>query len=307
MRFLLIIVLLALPFTSDLWATESCACDKLKIAVQVLGSGGPELSKDRASSGYLLWVNDKAVVLIDAGAGTSMRFAQADAQWRDLQAVLFSHFHADHSNDFAALIKASWFADKRGDLPVFGPYGNELMPATSQYLTSLFGQQSGAYKYLSDFYDNETEFADYRLIAHDIADKDETQLIYQQDRLSISAHQVKHGPIPAFAYIIQICGKTVVFSGDTNGQGFESLKLAKTDLFIAHNAIPTNAGRIARSLHMTPAKIGEIAKNINTQKLVLSHRMNRSLGKEAQSKEEIEKNYKGEMIFVNDLELFQIQ
>ena len=307
MRILLILALLALPVTSELWAAESCGCDGLKIAVQVLGSGGPELSKDRASSGYLLWVNGKAEVLLDAGAGVSMRFAQANAQWKDLKVVLFSHFHADHSNDFTALIKASWFADKREDLPVFGPYGNDIMPATSQFLKALLGQGSGAYRYLSDFYDNQTEFAEYRLIAHDIADKDETQLVYQQGMLSISAHQVKHGPIPAFAYIMQICDKTVVFSGDTNGQGFESLDLAKTELFIAHNAIPANAGEIARSLHMTPIKIGEIAKNINTQKLVLSHRMNRSLGKETQSKEEIEKNYEGELEFANDLDLFQIQ
>ena len=292
--------------------TTSCSlfannhsCQLSSVKVQVLGSGGPELTIDRASSSYLVWLNEKAIVMIDAGGGSSMRFAQSKANWADLQALLFTHFHADHSSDFPALIKASWFGNRQSNLPVFGPSANDFMPSTTGFLQSLFSEKNGAYQYLSDFYDNDDEVADYRLIPHDIKDTAETQLIFQNENVIISAQQVKHGPIPAFAYIINICGQTIVFSGDTNGDGFENLTLSKTDFFIAHNAIPESAGRVAKSLHMTPTQIGEIARHLNTNKLILSHRMNRTLGKEELTTKLIQKTYKGDIFIANDLDVFE--
>ncbi|MEO1204683.1 MAG: MBL fold metallo-hydrolase, partial [Pseudomonadota bacterium] len=47
------------------------------VAVQVLGSGGPIADDDRASSGYLVWVDGKARAMIDAGNGSLLRFAEA--------------------------------------------------------------------------------------------------------------------------------------------------------------------------------------------------------------------------------------
>jgi len=67
---------------------------------------------------------------------------------------LFSHYHADHSSDFPAFIKASWFGDRTKDLGVFGPFGNNFMPSTHEFLDSLFGIENGAFKYLSDMYDD---------------------------------------------------------------------------------------------------------------------------------------------------------
>jgi len=283
------------------------SCQSSSVKVQVLGSGGPELTIDRASSSYLVWLNDKAIVMIDTGGGSSMRFAQSKASWADLQALLFTHFHADHSSDLPALIKASWFGDRQNDLPIFGPFANDFMPSTTGFLQSLFSEKNGAYQYLADFYDNDEEVADYRLIPHDIKNSAATQLIFQDEKMTISAQQVKHGPIPAFAYIINICGKIIVFSGDTNGDGFENLTLAKTDFFIAHNAIPGSAGRIAKSLHMTPTQIGEIARHLNTKKLILSHRMNRTLGKEELTSKQIRETYKGDIFIANDLDIFELK
>ncbi len=281
------------------------SCKNSEIAIQVLGSGGPEMTAGRASSSYLVWLNKKAVVLIDAGGGSALRFGESKAQWQDLKAVLFTHFHADHSSDFPALIKASWFGDREEDLPVYGPYGNDYMPSTKEFMDALFGSNKGAFKYLSDMYDD-NQGGGYKLIANSIEDLNLTQEIYNYGNIIVSAHKVKHGPIPSFAYVIEVCGQILVFSGDTNGEGFEQLKAEKTDVFIAHNAIPQNAGKIAKSLHMTPEKIGQIAKYLNVKKLILSHRMNRSLGKEHETEILIKKTYDGSMVFANDLDLIVV-
>ena len=284
---------------------QQVICNSPVVKIQVLGSGGPELTANRASSSYLVWINGQAQVLIDTGGGSSFRYGQSQARWSDLKAVLFTHFHADHSSDFAAFIKASWFGNRQQNLDIYGPYGNSFMPSTVEFITAEFGENKGAFKYLSDFYNNQNEKADYRLIPHTIDDLEQTQLLYQTDELSIFAHKVRHGPIPAFAYIIKACGQTVVFSGDTNGIGFEKLILHKTDLFIAHNAIPGSAGNIAKSLHMTPTQIGKIASHLNARLLILSHRMNRTLGKEQQTRQDIQQNYMGKIVFANDLDIFK--
>lgn len=55
-----------------IWLTPINAaevCGKSGIALQVLGSGGPELQDKRASSSYLIWQDGKARVLIDSGGG----------------------------------------------------------------------------------------------------------------------------------------------------------------------------------------------------------------------------------------------
>src|SRR4029077_12291613 len=45
---------------------EAQSCRSQGIAVQVLGSGGPELQDKRASSSYLLWQDGRARVVLDA-------------------------------------------------------------------------------------------------------------------------------------------------------------------------------------------------------------------------------------------------
>ena len=101
------------------------SCGSQGIAVQVLGSGGPELQDKRASSSYLLWEDGQAKAVIDAGGGSALRFGESGAQMSQPDVLLFTHLHVDHSADFAALIKSSWFEDRSRPLPIYGPPGND--------------------------------------------------------------------------------------------------------------------------------------------------------------------------------------
>jgi ribonuclease BN (tRNA processing enzyme) len=78
-------------------------------------------------------------------------------------------------------------------------------------------------------------------------------------------------------------------------------------LFIAHNAVPEGATGVERRLHMPPSVIGEIADNAHVKSLVLSHRMLRTLGKEAETEAEIRKHYSGPITFANDLDCFPLK
>ena len=139
---------------SHLQVLGSSACDSAH-RLQVLGSGGPEVQDKRASSSYLVWIDNQAKVLIDAGGGSALRFGQAEARLSTLDVVAFTHLHVDHATDFPALIKSSFFESQRGPLPVFGPTGNHLMTDTEDFVKQLFHQNTGAFPYLSDYLDRE--------------------------------------------------------------------------------------------------------------------------------------------------------
>ncbi|MGC2297366.1 MAG: MBL fold metallo-hydrolase, partial [Acidobacteriaceae bacterium] len=83
------------------WA-QSCGAKGL--AVQVLGSGGPELQDKRASTSYVIWDDGRSRVIVDAGGGSALRFGESGARMSQLDVFLFSHFHVDHSSDFPALV-----------------------------------------------------------------------------------------------------------------------------------------------------------------------------------------------------------
>ena len=300
-------LLLLSVFLSCAWLPSAAAqsCGSQGIAVQVLGSGGPELQDKRASSSYLVWEDGRARVLVDAGGGSALRFGESGAQVSQLDVIFFSHFHVDHSGDFSALIKSSWFEDRKRSLPIYGPEGNDFMPATTDFVADFFGEH-GAYRYLSELLVTGEE-GSYKLQPHNVAGTTKPTAVFRDGNLAAYAVRVVHGGVPALAWRVEVGGKLIVFSGDTNGEGGLTQLAANADLFIAHNAVTEGAVGVERRLHMPPSVIGQIAEDAHVKHLVLSHRMLRTLGKENQTQGEIKKRFSGPMEFANDLDCFPVR
>jgi len=286
-------------------SADAQACGGEGVAVQVLGSGGPELQDKRASSSYLIWQDGQARVLVDTGGGSALRFGESGAKMSQLDVILFTHFHVDHSADFPALIFSSWFEGRDRALPVYGPSGNSEFPSTVDFVRAFFNSRNGIYRYVSVVLVPQEE-GGYELQPYNVVGNP-SLVAFQGEHLSAYAGHVIHGAVPALAWRVEIGGKSIVFSGDTNGEGDDLVRLAKdADLFIAHNAVPEGATGIERRLHMPPSVIGQIAQEAHVKRLVLSHRMLRTLGKEDQSLSEIRKNYPGPVAFANDLDCFPV-
>ena len=300
------LLVILLSFAIMITNVSAADCKSDGIALQVLGSGGPEIQAGRASTSYLIWKGGKAKVLIDTGSGSLLRFGESGANFSDIEVVLFSHLHVDHSVDFPAFIKSSFFQDRHRDLPVYGPAGSKVFPSTTVFIKTMFDTHHGEYKYLSDFIDLHTKNS-YHIIPHNISPKS-LITIYKDSEMKVIAAKATHGEIPALAYRIEIDDKSIAFSGDNNGNNKELVTLAKgADIFVAHNAVPEDAQGIARNLHMPPSLIGEIAENAKVRNLVLSHRMTRTLGKEEETKAKIKKTYKGKISFADDLSCYELQ
>lgn len=283
------------------------SCGSTGLAVQVLGSGGPESQDKRASTSYLIWDHGAARAIVDAGGGSALRFGESGAQMSQVDVVLFSHFHIDHSGDFPALVFSSWFEDRKRPLPVYGPPGNEFMPSTREFVRDLFSEPRGAWRYLSELVGPATK-GTYTLEPHNVAAGPKPVLVFRNADMAVSAVRVIHGGFPALAWRVEIEGKRIVFSGDTNGDGDGLTELARdADLFVAHNAVPEGATGVERRLHMPPSVIGIIAANAHVKQLILSHRMLRTLGKETETQTEIQRHFSGPVVFANDLDCFPVR
>jgi ribonuclease BN (tRNA processing enzyme) len=258
----------------------------------------------RASSSYLVWRDGRPRLLIDSGGGSALRFGQAGAHVAQLDAVLFTHLHIDHSADFPALIKSSYFEERKVPLPVYGPPGSESFPSTTEFVTGLFDDKHGVYRYLADFLAGKN--GGYSLEAHDVAlTGREIRTVISTGGLLLDATQVIHGAVPAIAWRVRMGGRVIVFSGDTNGDNGNLERLATgADLFVAHNSIPEGETGAARQLHMPPSVIGRIAKIAGVRQVVLSHRMLRTLGRESETRAVIARVYPGPVAFAEDLDCF---
>lgn len=282
---------------------NTCKDDDLNVVI--LGSGGPELEDKRASTGYLVQEHGKARFLIDFGAGASLNFERAGGQIEDLHAVLFSHFHVDHSNDLPALVKASFFSDRSQDLPIYGPTGNHVIPSTPDFIQKQFGDK-GVYPYLSDFLTGDARFS-IKAIAVNADLKQPQTFSAQLGGFNIKAVPISHGLLPSLAWRIEKNGCSVVISGDTSNQGRTLDELVKgSSIFIAHNAVPEHShDKVATHLHMTPSEIGRIA-NLGTDSLILSHFMKRTIDHQ-QTKQAINQQYQGKLHFANDCDIYSLK
>jgi len=279
-------------------------CQKDRVQLQVLGSGGPELDDGRASSSYLVWLDGKARALVDMGPGASVNFGRAAAKLEDINVMMLTHLHVDHSADLPAFVKGAFFTQRQNNLTLLGPEGNDLMPSTDQFVARLFGAE-GAFSYLSNYVDPQQDSA-FKLKTKSVAlsSKDVTYYPIGKEMI-VSAIPVHHGPIAAVAWRVDIAGCAIIFSGDMNNEYHTLEKLAlNSDILVMHNAVPESATGAAAHLHMTPSQIGHIAELANVKQLVISHRMTRTQNTESDTHQQIKQSYQGPVSFANDLDRF---
>ncbi|MGD2062140.1 MAG: MBL fold metallo-hydrolase [Nitrospirota bacterium] len=295
------ILLLSLVMIAGSPVLAAATCGQAGVAVQVLGSGGPIADDGRASSGYLVWVDGRARLLVDAGGGTFLRFGEAGANIADLDIICLTHLHTDHAADLPALLKGGYFSHRTRPLPIVGPSGVGDFPDTATFLQRLFARERGAFAYLYGFLGGSDGL--FATPARTVeAGATEPVQVWSEGGLTVTAVGVHHGPVPALGYLVTARGKRIAFSGDQRGDapGFTRM-IHGADLLVMAHAIPQGAGRVARNLHATPEAIGRLAAGAEVHSLLLSHLMARSLAHLPESQAIIRRHYAGPRRVAEDL------
>ena len=277
------------------------------LSLQILGSGGPVADDGRASSAYVVWVDGKSKVLVDAGGGAFLRFREAGASFDDLEHIAISHFHTDHSADLVALLKSGFFSSRTRPLSISGPDAGGPFPGLANYLESSIGTNS-SYGYLSGYLDGSGGLVQLQQVTLDPASRNSMPVIGDNNsKIQIEATSVPHGIVPAIAYRVRVGDKVLVFASDQNGNDEGFIEFARdADVLVMHMVVPEDISGAGRSLHAPPGRIGQIAEASNARVLVLSHFMARSLQDFDTNMDIVQSRYSGEVIAAEDLLCFEV-
>src|SRR6202045_1433450 len=204
------------------------------LEVVVLGSGGPR-PFGRAGSSYIVLIDGEPRILLDAGPGAFVRIGELNIDLAQVDIVLLTHLHIDHSGDLAAFFNArALTSDGPIKYRVFGPDTAELFPKTSRFVDLMVGN-NGLFAYQKTFGARETfEVRDLAINLNSGVTK-----IVDEDGLVVEEIATHHGDCPSVAYRITYKGKSVVFSGDMDASAVANfVRLAKRgDLLIFNCAV----------------------------------------------------------------------
>ncbi|MBI3900477.1 MAG: MBL fold metallo-hydrolase [Gammaproteobacteria bacterium] len=300
--------------------TDVDECNTQGLKVQTLGSGGGDFADHRAASGYLLWIDGKARVLIDTGSGTAMRFAESGAHATDLDVILFTHLHVNHTADLPMLINTAMNEARERPLTLYGPTGNRSAPSTVAFVRALLDGTRGAYRHLGGVL-SPLSNDDFKLEVHDVREHPSSAMgtrnrrdngdpvlpVHSGKTFQAAATTVINGAYPALAWRITVGNHQIVFSGDSNGEGGNLERLARNaDLLIAHLAVREDASAADRARRMLPSTIGRIAAQAGVKRLVLSRRTRQTLGSEEATLAAVRTRYVGPVGFAEDLGCFAV-
>ena len=305
-------------------ATSASATGEL--SVQILGSGGPVANAGgRASAAYMIFTDGTPRILMDVGGGSFQRLAETGININDMDHILLSHLHLDHTGDLGSMIKTIYFDNlsaftRRTDpIHIYGPVNNPDnvdYPATKEYADLHYAQPNGSDRYLNTFVDQITQgTSEFNYDAHDlnstVSGATIETVLSTTDGLVVTAIAVDHGPAPAVAYRIEYQGHSIVYTGDTASTSDNVITLAQdADILIYDTAItdvlPPNP--FFRTLHTTPTRIGEVARDANVSQLILSHLTPVTEPRIPEVIRSIRaQQYNGDIIEANDLDRFDLQ
>lgn len=296
-----ILVLTCLLFSAAV-ATAAEQCGEGGVWLQILGSGGPELTDRRASASYVLWVDDQAKVLVDPGPGSALRFEEAGARFEDLDAILLSQLSADHTSDLTAFLGGSAYVERKRSLAVLGPATDAAADTTIQRFLERAIGRDGLYPHLASLL--EARPGGYQLRPMGVPSTGSRRWSrFGTETVRVASIPVHHGRTPAVAWRVEAKGLTVTFAGDFDNEGNLMQSFAKgTDALVIHHAVGEGVRGTLADEYVTPTQIGRIAAESNARMLILGHRMMRTRGIETQSEAAIRRHFANAVIFANDLE-----
>jgi len=205
--------------------------------VTVLGFYGGYPHNGIGTSGYLLQNGDQKL-LIDCGSGVLNALSNY-MKPTDLDAVVLSHYHHDHTADVGVL-QYEWLAAKKENpLPIYG---------------------------------HTQDFVNYAQLTVENATKGIAYNDYEPTEIGTLKFEFLRTVHPVPAYAMRITdkdGKVIVYTADTTY--FDGLvDFAKdADLLIADTNFPEDV--TGRKAHLNTKEAGTLAKAANVKRLMISH------------------------------------
>jgi ribonuclease BN (tRNA processing enzyme) len=250
--------------TSEIEYIKSGYKGGVSMKITVLGCWGGYPKVHEASTGYLL-EHEGFHLLVDCGSGVLSKL-QEYIKPEQLDAVIISHYHADHIADIGVLQHAiliqRYISGEKKTLPIYGHTKDKI-----------------------DF-----ERLTYKDVTVGIAYNPSEQL--EIGPFKISFLETNH-PVPCYAMRIEAGGQALVYTADSSfKESFISFTKGAQLLLCECNFYEHMDGTSAG--HMNSKDAGTLAEKAGVQQLVLTHLPH--FGNIEQLKEEVKKYFQGDVL-----------
>jgi ribonuclease Z len=172
--------------------------------VVLLGTGSPIPDATRAGPATLVRAGGRQL-LVDCGRGVLMRLAAAGAFPPQIDAVLLTHLHSDHTTDFNDVVTMRWaMAQVELPLRVYGP------PGTAEYVDRVLAMLAHDIGYRLAHHDDLQW--EPRCEVTEVLDG----VVMDDTGLRVIAAPTDHRPVaPTVGYRFEHDGRSAVIAGDT--------------------------------------------------------------------------------------------
>jgi len=254
--------------------------------VVIIGSGASLPDSERSSPSQVI-VAVEEPLLFDCGPGTGMNLMKAGFNPRTINQIFLTHLHMDHSAELPSIIFSGYLAGREKKMYLYGPSG------TINFCNSLFQL----------IYPSAPEIIrkirrdGWNVSPHEVTNG----LVCELEGCRVISAQVEHG-MPAVAYRIETQAGAVVVSGDTRPCK-PLIELSRgADLLIQECSYPDDMIELARqAFHCTASEVGEIAKQAEVKKVILTHLFPLWKGREREMTKCVNSRFAGEVIPSYDL------
>ena len=290
------LVLLALPSIGSVY------CNEQGVRLEVLGSGELSYESTRAAGSYLIWNNDKARILVNAGAGTYLRFKHSGADFNDLMAIVTTQTGIEQTADIPSMLMASLRNGRVEPLPLYGPAGNDTYPGMTQLFEQLAGEDA-AYPELKSLFSYASP-AGFRVRVRDVSPAARKHWGgFANPEVQLAAITVRSGDIPSLAWRVTINETVIVFAGEFSNQRdiVASFANGANALVVSHR-LPSGARGLPLDFYVTPEEIGRVAANAGVKHVLLGSRGWRTFGRENATQETIAATFSGSQLYANEEE-----
>lgn len=216
---------------------------KKHMELTILGSGTcvPSLSRNSPAN-FLKILNSN--ILIDCGPGTMGQLLKAKIDYKKIDFIFLTHFHADHIGELRSLIQAlNWTPnfDRKKDLILIAPVGFKKF-----YKQTINGKpRPNTYQIKVKEIKKMLAFSNFKVECVKTIHSDESV---------------------AYKFIKKT--KSIIISGDCDFDNNLIEFSKKSNLLLIECSF---VDKLKIKGHMTPSECGQIAKIANVKKLVLTH------------------------------------
>ena len=216
--------------------------------IYIIGSGTGVPSLRRGSPGTVVRFGNNTL-LFDSGSGTLRRLLEAGIDFKEVDYLLYSHFHPDHTADLVPFLFASSYGSEEvrtRTLTIIGPVG---MVRFYDKLQEVYGRWIVPQHYalsLQEMSSSEVSSGDFTL----------------------RGFPLEHSEHSVGFRLTTGQGKVVSYSGDTDYCPNLVALARDADVLIVECSLPDD--RKVKG-HLTPSLAGRAARESGCRKVVLTH------------------------------------